>query len=294
MATFTLRQYCQALSRALDDFAVYTVAASGASSVTSVDIADLTTSASANRFDGAWVYARESGVQRRALKAGLTPATGALALNYTWTLVTAGSQIDVTRLFPIKAQIPHEDVSYTDLVNRALAKLLIPDRVTVAITTADSISLAAYRWIDRPERILRVMEPPPSGTRPVDAMWRGPQLVLSGGAPTLELRAPFDVASGSVTIEALRPADTLLNGVETAPGTGLSLDTQTAIAPLEDVVLVGLMEAYLALSNRDPGRPGQWTQKYADARERAENAMFYDGAMFRRKTAAEQQPVVAA
>jgi hypothetical protein len=219
-----------------------------------------------------------------------------VTLNFSATAVTPGSEIELTALFPIRAQVFGEDVGYTDLINRSLAKLLVPDRVTAPISTADSISLAAYPWIDRPERILRVMEPPPTGTRPVDAMWRGPQLVLSGGTPTLEFRAPFDVASGNVTIEALRPADTLLNGVETAPGTGLSVDTQTAIAPLEDVLLVGLMEAFGALSNRDPGRPGQWTQKYADARERAEQAFFFDQGMFRRKTAAEQQAaqVVAA
>lgn len=289
MATFTLRAYRRAIARALDDLGVFTVAVSGASSVTSVDLADLTTAASANRFNGAWVYACESLQQRRALNGGLTPATGQLNLNYTWTLVSAGTEIEVTRRFPSRSQVPGEDLSYNDIVNRALAKLLVPDRMTVPITTADSISLSAYRWIDRPERLVRVLEPPPVGTRPVDASWRGPKLVLTAGVPTLEFRTPFDVASGSLTLDVLRPADTLVSGVETAPGTGLTVDTQTAIAPLEDVVLVGLMESYQALSNRDPGRPGgNWAAKYADARERAEAAMFFDGAMFRRKAPDEQ------
>ncbi len=289
MATFTLQAYRRALARALDDLGVYAVAASGASSVTSVDMADLTASASTGRFNGAWVYACESGVQRRALKDGLVTATGALSLNYTWTLLTPGTQIEVTRLFPIHSQVPGEDRSYTDIVNRSLAKILVPDRVTAPIVTTDSISVADYSWLDRQERITRYLEPPPVGTRPVDAGWRGWQLVLTGGVPTLEPRARFDAALGNLTLEVLRPADTLVSGVETAPGTGLSVDTHTAIAPLEDVVLVGLMEAYQTLMSRDPGRPGgNWAAKYADARERAEKAFHFDGSMFKRRGPDEQ------
>ena len=287
MATYTLVQYRRALARALDDLGVYIVSAATTTTVGSVNLADSTPNVSPERFKGRWVYGAQQ--QRRVQSVnGFTAASGTLAVNYPWAAPVADTYIEMTGLFPMLAQVPGEDTSYHDLVSRAMAKLLLPDRITVTITTADSLSLSAYPWMDRPERLVRVLEPGPTGTRPIDASWRGPQLIWRAGTPSLEFRTPFDVASGSVTLEVLRPADTLISGVETAPGTGFSLDAQTGIAPIEDVVTLGLMEAYGSLMNRNPGVPGNWAAQYADARERAERTYHFDGAFYKRRGPEEQ------
>jgi len=144
--------------------------------------------------------------------------------------------------------------------------------------------------LDRPERLLRVMESPIVGTRPVDAAWRGAHLFWSGGYPSLELVAPFDTAGGSLILEVLRPADTWI-GAERAPGIGMLTDAESCVAGVEDVIPIALMEALYALMSRSPGRPGQWSEKYAEAKERALTMYRFDGQYFAPKSS---QPAAGA
>lgn len=287
MALTTLKLARRGLAHALDDLGVYSVAASTSTTVSSVDMADNTAGASAGRYNAAYLYACESALQRRVMKDSLVPASGQVTLNYSWTLVTAGTEIEVTRLFPARPGLPGEHTSYQTLIQKAAAKLLVPDRITVPINTTDSISLAAYPWLDRIDRIQRFMEPPPFGSRPLDANWRGWHLVHTAGVPTLEPRVPFDVASGDLTIEALRPSDTLISGVESPPGSVMTTDTQTVIAPLESLIVLGMLEAYRALSNRNPGVPGDWDAKLKAAQARAEAMFHFDGTYYKQRAPEE-------
>jgi hypothetical protein len=291
MATSYLQQLRRALGRALDDLAVYPVASSAIGSVTSSALADETTSASANRFDGAYVFACGTRNQRRVQPGGFTPATGALDLEVSASAPAVGSEIEITRLLPCAAQVPGEDRSYEDCVNRAVAKILVPDRVQVAITTAETYALTTYPWLSYPERLLRVLEPGVTGTRAVDASWRGWRLVWSGGYPTLELETPFDTVTGSLTLEVLRPADTW-NGAEKAPGIGMLAEADSCIAGVEEVIPIALMEALYSLMSRNPGRPGQWDARYAEAKARAEAIYHFDGQYYKPKSMAP--PGVAA
>jgi len=273
----TLRDYRRALARALDDLGVYTLTSPTASTLICTLLVNASPGASTHRYDGRWLYLAAPIPQQRVVTTGgYNPGDGTLTFAPTATPATAGTEVELTGLFPSLSVALSEDTDYRTLVNRALAALLVHDRLTVAITTADSYPIAAYPWLDRMERLVGVLEPSPvSGRRPVDAGWRGWRLVVDGPTPRLEVNAPFATASGDLTLDVLRPANTLVNGTDST--TGLVDDTDTAVPAIEEFLPVGLMEAYQALMSRTPGRPNSnWHQKWAEAREMAHRLRAYD------------------
>lgn len=273
----TFAEYRRPTGRALNDLGIYQVTSATNSSVTSVALADSTTDASEHRYDGAYVYVASGaavGNQRRVKPGGFTTTSGLLALELTWNAPIALDFIDITRLFPVVEQVPNEDPSYRNLINRALAKLWAPDRISLTFSSSSTASLLSYPWLDRPERLVRVLEPAPvSGFPDVPCGWRDPQLILNGPSPVLQLNRPY---TGTLTLEVRRPGDTLISGAEST--VGLSSESQTALPAVEDVVLGALVEAYAVLMNRSPGRPGggNYADKYADARERFESLAYFD------------------
>jgi hypothetical protein len=282
MATSYLQQLRRALGQALDDLDAYTVTGSTSTTVTVAALVDNTPSASANRFDGAYVYAVGTVQQRRVRTGGFDPATGTLTVEADWSAPAALTEIEITRLMPCAGTASPEDRSYQDAINRAIAKILVPDRIQVTI--GSTVSLSSMPWLDRPERLLGVREAAVSGGRFVDASWRGPDLYWSGGYPTLDLNTPFDT-SGTLVLDVLRPADTW-NGAEKAPGIGLQSEAESCVAGVEDVIPVALMETLYALMSRNPGRPGQWDARYAEAKERAEALYHWDGQYYKPKSMA--------
>lgn len=295
MATSTFAYIRRAVAASLDDLGVYTVMASTSTTITCPLLVDTTAAASANRYDGRWVYSADPQIQQMRVKpGGFAPATGTLTLQTTMNAASIGSTVEITGLFPSVSQVPGEDTSYQTLINRTLGKLLIPDRVSLPITDAETYDLSQWSWLDRPERLVDVLAPAPVGTRPVSARWRGPQLVQDGGLPLLELRVPYELLpfaapSGDLILEVMRPADTMIGGVETPPGTtGIVTDAQTTLAPLESVVLFAHMEACRVLMTRTVGRPdgGDWAQRYESLKEQAEALYHFDGQFYKRKAAA--------
>jgi hypothetical protein len=285
-----LRQIRRRVAGALDDLSVHVVTGASSTTVTATTLSDGTSVSSVNRYDGAWVYSpTPASQQRRVRTGGLNPMTGTLTVDVPWTAPFVGTEIEITRLMP-SAGSALEATDYNSCINRAASKLLIYDRVTIPITTADTYPLTSQPWLDRPERLLRVLEPPATGTRPIEASWRSPKLVWSGGYPSLELDAPFDFASGNLTLEVMRPCDSWIGG-ERAPGTGMTTDPESCLAPLEDIALLALMEVLYVLMQRSPGRPGQWEVRYSEAKERAEALYFFDGAFYRPKATAPQVAV---
>ncbi len=282
-----LRQIRRRVAGALDDLSVHVVTGGSTTTVVSTTLSDGTSASSVNRYDGAWVYSPTlTSQQRRVRTGGLNPVTGALTVDVPWTPPTVTSEIEITRLMPAAGSAT-EATDYNSCINRAASKLLVYDRVLVPATTSDTYPLTTLPWLDRPERLLRVLEPPATGTRPIEAKWRNPKLVWSGGYPSLELDAPFDLASGNLTLEVMRPCDTWIGG-ERPPGMGMLTDTESCLAPLEDIALIALMEVLYVLMQRSPGRPGQWEVRYSEAKERAEALYFFDGAFYRPKSAAPQ------
>lgn len=265
----TLAAYRRALWAALDDGMAHFVFAGRGDGAQVRELADSTPGASVHRYDGAYAYlASGAGAnqQRRIVNGSFDPATGDFDVELSWAAPAPGDEVEITHLFACTgypqtgAGVSPEDVSYLGLVNMALRRLWVPDRVTLTFAGTASADTSSLPWLDRPERLVAVLEPAPVASfPPVPADWRGPRLVADGTTPVLQLDRPY---AGTLTLEVRRPADTLISGVESA--VGMTTEGQTALAQVADVVAVGLAEAYRALMNRTPGRPnGAWAEKYA-------------------------------
>jgi hypothetical protein len=270
----------RALARKLDDLGVYSVTSATTSTVVAALLIDGTTGASDRKYDGRWIYCNAQ--QRVVRSGGFIPVTGGLAIRPPWTSTpTSAHTIDLTGFFPVIEEVPGEDISYRSLINRGNTKLLVPDRIAIPITTAQTYSLAAYQWLDRPERLLRVLEPPPSGSLPVSADWRGIRLRLDADTPVLEFDVPYAVATGSISLDVLRPANTWVKvgatWTETSPSSGFVSDTDEVMPNLDDVVKVGLAEALESLVYRSPARPnGDWMATWEVALSAARSLRWYD------------------
>lgn len=259
----TLQAVRRRLADRLDDIGIHAVEAATGNSVTLAMLRNATPFASADLYDGRWVYVAtgsSAGQQRLVQKGGYAPGTGALTIYPIWAQPAPGDEVELTALFPVITSAtgtdrgPGEDASYRTIINRAASRLLVRDQVQIAITTADRYTLTAFNyWMTSADRLVSVLEPSPiPGRAPTDASWRGPRLVFPTGHPTLELGAPFLAVSGSMTLEILRPGNTLINGVEST--TGATIDTDVLAPSLDDLVTVALEEAYAALAHRYVGR----------------------------------------
>lgn len=276
-------QYRQALAQALDDWGGYGVSgASGTSYAILAGLLDVTPGASANRFNGAFAYSPTGGDQRRVITGGYVPIQGRINIELGWTVPSVGSLIEITHLFPCYSAVSPESTSYATLVNNALDRLLTPRRLTFAATTNDTYTTGVlYPWLDRDSRVQRddqgqlmIWEPAPvTGRAPRPSAWRGWRLILEGASTRFQTDVPFSAPTGSWYVDVLSPAGTFVNGAEST--TGLSDDNDTALASINDVVEVGLEEAYLVLMNRNSGTPsGQWAQKYA-AQQKIVDGLYY-------------------
>ena len=277
--------YRRALANALDDLAgPYAIASATSSTVVVSSIITGAANTSPNRYDGRWVYvASGSGVgqTRRVRSGGFTAGSGTLTVDPAWTVTpSAADLIELYGLFPATPQVG-ADSSYLTVLNNALRQIVAPDRITLAITTSQEYSLATWvAWLDREERLVGVFEPPPVGSLPIPAgSLRRPRLRFDAELPVLELAVPFANATGNLSLDVLRPADTWIatSGVWSESTTGLASETDEARPSVEDIVKVGLMEAFLCLMNRSPGRPsGPYEAKYTLAKADAMKVRYFD------------------
>lgn len=254
-----------ALAQSFDDYGEFAVTSAGLSTVTIANISTTQATASTEAYNEAWVFAlatgAASGQQRRVNTNGYTGATGALQLNVNWSLIpSVNDPVKITRLLPCTQQTGQPHTSYLTCMNRGLGKLLVRDRVPLAITTSESYALTTWAaWLDRPERLLRVYEPSPTGgARTVPCDWRTPRLVPDAGGPTLELDAPFSTASGNLILEVLRPANSnvAVAGVWAESTVGLVNESDVVDVSLEEAVMVARVEVFRVLmTRRDGERP---------------------------------------
>jgi hypothetical protein len=291
----------QAAQNALDDGAAYACSIGTTDTVVIPALVNATTGASANRYDGAWVYlatgpAGTAGQQRLVQPGGFDPALGELTVFPPWTVVPAGGNIvEITHLFPSTdlapslptAGIAGEDTSYRRLLNRSLGVMAKPAEISVAITTASTYSLAAYPYLDRESRLVRILEPDVDGDVPVPSDWRGWQLRLNAATPLLQVGVPFLTASDNLTLEVIRPCVNWIRsaGAWAQSTTGFTLDEsttddnllQSADVEVEDIMPVFLMCAYEVLAARSPGRPFPGAADLAETwRERAMASRLWD------------------
>lgn len=252
------------LPRTIDDGSFYAVTSATSTTVVSNALKNATTNASITTYNGAFAYANAQ--QRLVRTDGLAPSTGTLTIRPDWASTpTSAHTLILTTLFPCTEDVSGGS-SYRTLINRAAALLAYGDRVAVAIGTGYSYPLTTYPWLDREARLIRVLEPGPTGGQYVDASWRGPKLVLDGPTPALELTVPFGTATGSLILEVLRPAHTLVEtaGVWAENTAGLSGDTDRLRIDVADILPAFKLVVYEALVGRSPGRP------YPGAKDQAE------------------------
>ncbi len=276
----SLISLCLDLAYVLDDVKPYTVQSSTATTVRAVGLGNLTTSASTDTYNGAWSYV--SNQQRRVRTGGYIPSLSDLTINAAWTSNPIAAEIlYLTRLFPIgPGGAPGEDTPYKTFVVDALKSLAYRDIVTLAMTSGDAYALSAYPWLDRPERLIGIRESAPiSGRSAVDASWRLANVPIQrfGTTDFLRLNAPFSVgAAGTVALDVMRPAFTLVNGIESTEGP--TQDADTTEANPEDVRTVALAFAYRALMARQQSSPdgANWASLYATQNEMARSLKAFD------------------
>ncbi len=268
----------------LDD-ASYHLALAGATfnSVSAQSLASASVNLSAGRYNGKWIahIFNSTGLiqQSQVRKDSWVPSTGTVSVEPGWVAPSALDQFELTGLFPVDNPPFVGDTSYRSLLNAALRKLLVPDRVTIAITTSQSYSLTSIPGLDRPERLLAVLEPGPTGGVPVDAAFRRPRLVRDAQGAVLILDVPFITASGSLTLDILRPADTVIatlaGGSVFADSTsGFVNDFDQAKPDVAEIVEVGLAEAFRALMNR--GEDARWRERWQTQEQIARSQPHYD------------------
>ncbi len=165
-------------------------------------------------------------------------------------------------------------------------------RVSLAISTEEIYPLSAFPYLDRPERLLRVLHPGVRGGRVKDADWRGWSLVVNGSTPTLEFTTPYDQATGSLTLEVMRPLFNWIGvgGTEAASTVGLQSDTDTVDVSVEDLLPEALAVAYETLAARTPAQPfPQATELAAFWQGEARRGQYHDASQDRQAPAAQGQ-----
>lgn len=283
----TLLAYRTALQRALDDVGLYIATSGSGTTVVSNFLINTATAASTGRYNGAYVYFQSGtgiGGQGVVKENGYAPSTGTLTFQATLnTAPGSGTVFEITRLFPsIRSDTSiypqTEDTDYRSIINRALSMIVMPDQVSVTtVASQQEYSLSTYAyWLDRPERLLAVLDPPRASGWPTKPTWRRWELQLDGGVPTLQfIDRAYPVSSATFELSVMRPANTLISGTEST--TGLSADTDTALPSVNDVVTIALMYAYESLANRSPGRPnGDYLKRYAAQVGLARRVRYYD------------------
>lgn len=279
----TIRRDAQA---ALDDLSVHSALAGATfQTVGSILLASSAANLSVDRYNGRWLYhIPASGMnqqQRQVVKGSYVASTGFVTVAPGWAAPLENEQLEMTALFPCFTPPFAAETSYARLIRRSMQRLSYRDRVTVAITTSQTYTLSAsFPWLDREERLLAVLEPGITGGAPVDASWRRPRLIRDGGAVSLILDVPFITASGSISLDVLRPGDTLIgvNGGAYAESTvGLVNETDLTPLPVSEIIPVFLEEAYAVLATRANTNPSvNWAQRLKDQRPLARAVASYD------------------
>ncbi len=289
----TLTQYRRALLEGIGGGGVYTTDAIGSTTTLVCAGAFKSSVLPADHLDNAWIYVALSTFprQHRVAANGLAPSTGTITLAGA---LGAGVIADVP--FELSALLPLIDqgsktpgISLTQCVNLALRHMLVPDELTVAIPASAEVSLATLTWLDRVDRLRAVLEPSPVANGAViDASWRfrpgEPLLTLDAELPKLRLTAPFGTATGNLTLQVLRPAETWLKvgGTwgEVAPGTGMTAESDEGKLDLPSVVIAGKVFAYQSLAqSRSGARRAEYQAKYEAALAEARALRYWDSSM---------------
>lgn len=291
MPTTIVRTARRMMQAALDDGVTpYAVASSTTSTFVSNQLINGATLADNTALSGRWAYTSYgslpaptgAGQQRSVRKPnGYTPSTGTVTIDPAWVAPAAGVEVELTGQFPCYPQVGH-DTSYLALLNMAADHILIEDHIEVVSTETSSRPTKEYllsnqAWLDRPERILGVLDPPRAGGEPRRPTWRRWEPKFDNGFCWISFLDSAYPAGYTFQVKVLRPASSWINGAEAAGV--LTLDTDSVNLPVQDWVDVALVYAYRALTIRSQGRPSSpnWLTLWQAQMKIAEGVKGYDG-----------------
>ena len=236
-----------------------------------------------DHLDQAWIYCPGAGTprQRRVQANGLAPSTGVITLDGIFGSAPAvSSEFEIHTVMPAIANLTSA-LSVNGAVDLAMRYLLIPRTLTLDLVSGqyDYDDIQAYSWLDRPSRLVAVRVPDATGATTVELPKSRYELRQSGGANELHFYRPFQFAHGtfSIVLEARSPADTLINGADASAAPGLTVDADTAVPAINDVVEVALLFCYAQLAQSEDGARAQHYARMLPAQiEQARKAYGYD------------------
>lgn len=218
----------------------------------------------------------------------LVRSTGSLSTSDTFSAsIASGVSFTLYRLLP---PIDGDNIlpSYLKVVNWALRRLWVPDRISFSGVTNQkhyTIDTSTYPWWTDPDRIMWI-EYPVTDSDDVPRRLRDTEWDWLSDAETRRLifhSAPFKTGE-TFTVRVYRPANSKLkkNGTwtdQTSQTSELALYTSgtadEALADVSDVVTVGTALLFRALSRLDqpPAEVGEWLAKAKPAFRAARELM---------------------
>lgn len=259
------------LLQELGPFGRYTATGNGAVDGTTVICATAFRSSSLSSSSTAyeWLMVPSLNVprQRRITKTGLDVASGTLTVD-----APLSAQVPATTPFEVSGTIPLEREYNTDdlgsapmmgareCLNASLRLIEIPNSdltLTIANDQRD-YALSTWRWLDRPRRLVDVLQRNATDTAWVSAKSQGHdwEFVEDDDGSVLRFHAPYRIDTGTYTLRlrVLQPADTWINGA--ASTVGLMLDADTCGSDPDSIIPIAKAYAYAALrdTRSEPAR----------------------------------------
>lgn len=243
--------YRQALLAKLGGGGVYTTTNTGTTTTLVCSSAFADSSLPNTHLSYAWVNIPTPALgQRRVTKTGLNSATGEITVGGVFgDVVAVNTVFEISRYLPLAALTRQTGISLNECLDLGLQDLESPDEIALStVAGAYSISLATYaEWLNRASRIVAVLDPPmATGYPPQSADWRNPRPVFDGTSSRLDFDTPYQNTGDTVTLRVLRPADTLISGVEQPSGSTMTSESATALPEVNELVTVSMVHAYRA------------------------------------------------
>lgn len=255
----TLEQLARALAQTLGPYSE-TVTAADSPSATVLRLGTnpmIDSEAPPERYGGHYAYIASGtyqGQQCRVRRDGYNGATGDLTLaNPVNTLggynVQSGTHVELHGTMP---RIDQDGLaSLRTCINRAISKLWVVDRITMAATSGILIyELGGYWWMQK-RRVKRLYDPSPAGQLAMVA-GQGWEVRQDGPLWLLELGAGYPTGQ-TFSLEVERPLNSRLRysgvwGDQASPTAGLQADTDACLGEWNAVYQCCLYECYQQLA----------------------------------------------
>lgn len=267
----TLLQYMVGLGEAMEIVDEFTTTSAGTTTtLISTEFAGL---GSATAMDQQWILPTSGanlGEQRHVkARAALDTSTNTLTVaTAAGSSYASGITFLMSRRFPF-FKAPPVAVGLRELVNAALRRLWAEDRISVSGVSGQkryTLDQTTYPWLSDPARILH-FEKPVSDADEIPERFTGPwSMTVDGETVYLNFPGAPWKSGESFVMVVHRPANSRLRissawADQSSEIAGLTLVTESALATVRDVTIVGQALAYRALARKAPGEEAtEWNR----------------------------------